>query len=147
MLYFQPSFPLLEIAPMRTFQVLDQVTLNSQTGTLVIAAQNGFPSQLAIQREGDYLAMSVSFGPIEIALRPRFQEVVRTLTHLRPLDGLQTSRQVGTVEAYLAVGLHSDGRLLLRPTLVQDATGHFTFNLELTSDARTELYQWLGINS
>jgi GAF domain-containing protein len=145
MLYSRYLFPLLETAPMRTFQVLDRTTHNPDTGTLLITAQNG--SQLAMQREGDYLAMSVSFGPIEIALRPRFQEVVRTLAHLRPLDGLQTSRQVGTVEAYLAVGLHSDGRLFMRPTLVQDATGHFSFNLELTSEARTELFKWLGIGS
>ncbi len=130
---------------MRTFQVLDHFTHNPQTGTLHITTQNGSPSQLAFQREGDYLALSVSYGPVEIALRPRFQEVVRTLTHLRPLDGLQTSRQVGTAEAYLAAGLHSDGRLILRPTIVQDATGHLSFNLELTSETRTALYEWLGI--
>jgi hypothetical protein len=130
---------------MRTFQVLDQVIRNDQA--FLITTQNGLPSQLAMQREGDYLAMSVSFGPVEIALRPRWQDVIRTLQHLRALDGLQTSRQIGTVEAYLAVGLHSDGRLILRPTIVQDATGHLSFNLELTSDTREALYQWLGINS
>jgi hypothetical protein len=134
---------------MRSFQTLDQVTIQPETNSFLLTAspQMGITAQLAMQREGDYLAMSVSFGPVEIALRPRFQEVVRTFTHLRPLDGLQTSRQVGTAEAYLAVGLHGDGTLILRPTLVQDATGHLTFNLGLTSDARAALYHWLGINS
>jgi hypothetical protein len=58
---------------------------------------------------------------------------------------LQTTRQAGTGEAYIALGLQTDGKLLMRPTLVADATGHMCFNLTLTDEARKALCDWLGV--
>ena len=43
------------------------------------------------------------------------------------------------------MGLQVDGKLLLRPTLVADATGHMCFNLTLTDEARKILFDWLGV--
>jgi hypothetical protein len=43
------------------------------------------------------------------------------------------------------MGISPDGALMLRPTIVADATGHFSLNLVLTPDARQRLYTWLKI--
>ena len=132
---------------MRNFQTLDTVTVDASTGIITLDAQQGTDIHpvLALRREGDYVAVSASYGPLEIALRPRFQELSWTLGRLQPTDGLQTSLQVGTVQAYLAVGLRSDGTLLVRPTIVGDATGHIHLNLALTPDARKKLFDWLEV--
>ena len=57
------------------------------------------------------MAISASYGPMEIALRPRYEDLTRLLARLQPVEGLQTTRQVGTSQAYLATGLRSDGTL------------------------------------
>jgi hypothetical protein len=64
---------------------------------------------------------------------------------LTPIDGLSTTRQVGTGQAYLAMGLSPDNNLLLRPTIVADATGHLSLNLEITQKVRQTLYDWLKV--
>jgi hypothetical protein len=65
---------------------------------------------------------------------------------LSPVAGLQTTRQVGTGQAYLSLGLQSDGSLLIRPTIVADATGHLGVNLVLTDAVRQALYDWLPVD-
>jgi hypothetical protein len=129
---------------MRTFQTLDHVDVDTGTGVIHLydAGEN---THLSLRREGDYVAISASHGPIEIALRPRFQELVRALTTMQPVEGLQTTRQIGTVQSYLSIGLRSDGALNVRPTLVADASGYLCLNLELASEARQKLFEWLGI--
>lgn len=130
---------------MRNFELLDTVTVDETSGviTFTLQAQNAAQPVLAMRREGGYIALSASYGVFEIALRPRFQELSRVLARLQPVDGLQTTRQVGTAQAYLSVGLKADGVLLLRPTIVADATGHLGFNLALTDAARKTLFAWL----
>ncbi|MBL8119127.1 MAG: hypothetical protein J0L63_05870 [Anaerolineae bacterium] len=132
---------------MRNFELLDTVKLDDSSGliTFTIQAQTTGQPVVAMRREGGYIALSASYGPFEIALRPRFQELSRTLSRLQPVEGLQTTRQVGTAQAYLSVGLKSDGVLLLRPTIVADATGHIAFNLALTDSARKALFDWLPV--
>jgi hypothetical protein len=98
-----------------------------------------------MRREGDYITISASYGVLEIALRPRYHELTRVLSRLQPVEGLQTTRQVGTGQAFLALGLKPDGTLLMRPTLVADATGHMSFNLALSDPVRQALYTWLPI--
>lgn len=130
---------------MRTFQTLDQFDLDPQTGIAHVtcgAAQEANP-QLALRQEGDYVVLSASYGALEIGLRLRYNELERTLKHLHPVDGLQTSHQVGTNESFLSLGADSSGSLLLRPTLVGDAAGHISFNLQLTPDAAQALKTWL----
>lgn len=130
---------------MRNFQLLDLVTLDNHTGSIQFTTEEPLIAKpiVTVQREGGYVAFSASYGPFEIALRPRFQELSRVLGRLQPVEGLQTTRQVGTGQAYLAVGLKPDGILLLRPTVVGDATGHLGFNLSLSSAARQAFFDWL----
>jgi hypothetical protein len=102
---------------------------------------------VSMRREGDYITIAASYGLLEIALRPRYHELTRVLSRLQPVEGLQTTRQVGTGQAYLALGLKPDGTLLMRPTLVADATGHMTFNLTLTDEVRKALFAWMPIET
>jgi hypothetical protein len=134
---------------MRNFELLDKVSVDADSGVITLTTQNdnsGNPV-VALRREGGYIALSASYGPLEIALRPRFQELSRVLARLQPVEGLQTTRQVGTGQAYLAVGLKPDGVLLLRPTIVADATGHMGFNLALSDAVRKTLYDWLPVGA
>ncbi len=130
---------------MRNFQLLDVVTFDNHAGSIQFTTEESLIAKpvVTIQREGGYIAFSASYGPFEIALRPRFQELARVLGRLHPVEGLQTTRHVGTAQAYLAVGLKPDGILLLRPTVVGDATGHLGFNLALNSSARQAFFEWL----
>lgn len=132
---------------MRNFHTLDTPVLDSEAGLLSFhsSVEAPFRPQLTLRKEGTYVALSVSHGPIEIALRPRADELRRVLGRLYPVEGLQTTRQAGTGEAYIALGLQTDGKLLLRPTLVADATGHMCFNLTLTDESRKALCDWLGV--
>jgi hypothetical protein len=134
---------------MRHFEILDRVTFDSESGVMTLGtqAETAEHSQLALRREGAYVAISARYGPLEIALRPHYDELVRLLARLQPVEGLQTTRQVGTSQAYLAIGLRSDRTLVLRPTIVADATGYFAFNLALTPHIRQALYEWLNVEA
>jgi hypothetical protein len=130
---------------MRQFQILDQIAIDAGSGVMTLTAESAEHAQLAMRREGAYVAISASYGPMEIALRPRYEDFVRLLARLQPVEGLQTTRQVGTSQAYLAIGLRSDGALIIRPTIVADATGYLTLNVALTSNIRRAFYEWLGV--
>ena len=129
---------------MRTYQVLNQADIDTSTGIILLHDENKH-AQLALSREGEYVAISASHGPLEIALRPRLQELARALKALHPVEGLQTTRQIGTAQSVLFIGLRMDGSLIMRPTIVADASGFLCINLELTSSARQKLFEWLGI--
>jgi hypothetical protein len=47
----------------------------------------------------------------------------------------------------LAIGLSPAGELVLRPTIVSDATGYIAFNLRITGNTRAKLFTWLGVGS
>lgn len=132
---------------MRYFQTLDKITVDPDTGVMILAVSDDTQHQptIAMRREGTYIAISASYGPLEIALRPRVDELARLLGRLQPVDGLQTTRQVGTAQAYLAIGLRRDGTLVIRPTIAADATGHFTINLALTPNIRRAFFEWLPV--
>ncbi len=132
---------------MRNFQLLDTMSEDKTSGIITFTTTYDATARptLAMRREGGYIAISASYGPFEIALRPRFQELSRVLARLQPVEGLQTTRQIGTGQAYLAVGLRADGMLLLRPTIVADATGHIGFNLILNQESRSALFEWLPV--
>lgn len=132
---------------MRYFQVLDHIAIDADSGVMLLTAEAAEHAQLAMRREGAYVAISASDGPMEIALRPRYEDLARLLARLQPVEGLQTTRQVGTSQAYLAIGLRSDGALIMRPTIVADATGYFTLNLALTANIRRAFYAWLGVET
>jgi hypothetical protein len=133
----------------RNFQVLDgcKVDPTSDSIELFSSTEDDDKPRLAMRREGAYVTISASYGPLEIALRPRHEDLVRTLARLTAVDGLHTTRQVGTAQAYLAIGLTSGDHLLLRPTIVADAAGHLCLNVEITSQARESLYNWLQVTS
>jgi hypothetical protein len=133
---------------MRNFQTLDRYHIDNSTGiiTLSVEAASETQPRVAMRREGSYVAISASYGPLEIAMRPRFSEFGHALLRLRPVQGLQTTRQVGTGQAYLAVGLLENGSLVMRPTIVADATGHLCFNLLLTDSVRQAVYDWLPVS-
>ncbi|MBZ0297248.1 MAG: hypothetical protein K8L99_32110 [Anaerolineae bacterium] len=133
---------------MRQFQTLDKIQVDPESGVMSLSAE-GHPNSpmISMRREGAYIAISASFGPLEIALRPRFEELERLLGRLKPVQGLQTTRQVGTSQAYLAMGLQGDGSLILRPTIAADATGHLSINLLLTPSTCKALYDWLPVQA
>jgi hypothetical protein len=128
---------------MRTFELLDTFSLDEKSGLVTISANHPEATTITLKREGLYVVISISYGPFEIGMRPRAQELGRVLARLTPVEGLNTTRQIGTGQAYLAVGLKPDGTLLMRPTIVADASGYMTFNLSIASDARKSLYEWL----
>ncbi len=134
---------------MRHFVTLDRVEFLEDSGVITLATTDETDSELrprlSLRREGGYLAISVSSGPLEMALRPRYDEVSHVLESLRAVSGLQTTRQVGTGQAYIGFGIHENGTLVVRPTIVADATGLMCFNLLVADGARRELYQWLSV--
>ncbi len=132
---------------MRQYVTLSQVTHDSQNGTLIFDMDESSENapRLALKTEGDYIAISASYGPMEIALRPRLDELKWTLSHIQAIDGLQTSRQIGSSQSYLALGLRKDGALIVRPTILTDATGYFTFNFQLASEMRAAFFEWLHV--
>jgi hypothetical protein len=132
---------------MRNFQTLDSCRLDTASDSIEIysSVQEHNQPRLALHREGIYVTISASYGPLEIALRPRYEDLVRTLSRLTAVEGLHTTREVGTGQSYLAIGLTSDESLLLRPTIVSDATGRFSINLKVTNDARKQLWDWLKV--
>lgn len=134
---------------MRHFEMLDRITIDSESGVMTLGTYSDTAEhpQLSMRREGAYVAISARYGPLEIALRPRYEELVRLLARLQPVEGLQTTRQVGTSQAYLAIGLRSDQTLVLRPTIVADATGYFAFNLALMPHIRQAFYEWLDVRA
>lgn len=132
---------------MRHFQTLDKITVDSESGVLYLSTHKeseNFP-RVGMRREGAYVAISASYGPLEIALRPRTEDLVNLLSRLQPVEGLQTTRQVGTSQAYLAIGLRSDGALVMRPTIVADATGLFAYNLVVTPPIAKAFLEWLPV--
>lgn len=131
---------------MRHYQILDTVSIEDESGLFTVEAAGAtVAAQIALRREGAYVAISATYGPLEIALRPRYDALTRTLARLRPIGGLQTSRELGSTQAYISVGLKGDGALIMRPTIVGDASGHIGLNFTLTDEARQKLYTWLEV--
>lgn len=131
---------------MRNLQTLDQAEVDSGTGVITFcSAENSSVNPIvAMRREGEYVAISASYGALELALRPKIQELTRTISHLQANDGLSTTRQVGNGNCFLGLGARTDGALVLRPTIVGDASGYFCLNLLLGAEAATVLRNWLG---
>jgi hypothetical protein len=134
---------------MRQFRTLFKVDVEEESGVMYIVGEKGthdYPSMM-VSREGEYVPISVSYGPIELALRLRHEDLARTLNRLQPVDGLQTTRQVGSTSAYLGLGLRHDGTLLMRPTVIADARGYLAVNLALPSEVKDQMMQWIGIEA
>jgi hypothetical protein len=134
---------------MRYYQKLDRVSRDETDDTLLIECSEGdhcLP-KLWFGREGMYVSISASYGPLEISLRPRQRDLVSGLAQLRPTERLSVMRMVGTGQAHIELGLATDGELLLRTTIVADATGHIAMNMILSAEARAQLFAWLGIEN
>jgi len=133
---------------MRNYQNLDQVITEDDTGIIYLSKADeagGMHPRISLRREGGYVAISASYGPLEVAMRLRYEDLIRLLSRLRPVEGLQTTRQIGTGQAYISLGLQQNGDLVMRPTIVGDATGHMCLNLILTDGTRDALYNWLNV--
>lgn len=128
----------------RTFAVLDQSSLEAGILTLRGAEAGVLTPEISLKREGAYLVIGAGVGFVEVALRLNFDEARQAMAHLQPNDGLTTSRQVGSGDAYLGVGLRSDGTMILRPIIVGDATGHLRMNFHLSSATRATLAEWIA---
>ena len=128
---------------MRFYQRLDRVSRDETDDTLLIECSDGVP-KLWFGREGMYVSISASYGPLEISLRPRQRDLVSGLAQLRPTARLSVMRMVGTGQAHIELGLATNGELLLRTTIVADATGHVAMNMILSSEVRAQLFAWLG---
>lgn len=135
---------ILKGVSVRDYQFLDTIT--EEGGRLLLTNREGGASHsvLALAQEGDKIVISASIGALDLALRLRLEELKRQLNSMRPVPGLSTTRQVGTVQAFMGLGLLEDNRLVLRPTLLVDATGKLSFNL-LTSEAcYRRLLEWIN---
>ncbi|MBP8973675.1 MAG: hypothetical protein KBH93_07340 [Anaerolineae bacterium] len=132
---------------MRFYQRLDHVCRDQSDGTLLITGAQGpeCAPALWIGREGVYVNVSATCGPLEIALRPRQRDLQVSLAQLWPTERLSAMRMVGTGQATLELGLSNEGELLFRMTIVADATGHLAMNLVLTSEVRQALFAWLDV--
>ena len=133
---------------MRNYQVLDVATLEPD-GVLSLTTSEENPDRpiLSMSREGAFVSLSASFGPLEIALRLRFEDLRRRLERLLPVHGLATTRQVGTANSFVALGVTDDERLVMRPTIVSDASGKMTFNLVTSSPVYQQILEWLDEKS
>jgi hypothetical protein len=131
---------------MRNYQVLD-VAQVADKNILRLSHDEDKPENpsLSMSREGAFVSISISFGPLEIALRLRHNELTRHLSRLHPVPGLATTRQTGGANAYISLGLTQDDKLVLRPTLVTDASGHIVFNLVCTPDVKQKIFDWLEV--
>ncbi|MBK8022155.1 MAG: hypothetical protein IPK19_12180 [Chloroflexi bacterium] len=129
----------------RTFALLDDVSVDTSTGILTMRgeAHDNFAPEISMRREGAQIVIAAGTGVIEVALRLRYDELRQALHTLQPNDGLTTSRQVGTGQAYLGIGLKTDESLVLRPVIVGDATGHLRLNFRLNATVRARFAQWI----
>ncbi|MBZ0305695.1 MAG: hypothetical protein K8I82_06470 [Anaerolineae bacterium] len=129
---------------MRDYQFLD--TMSEEEGRLQFTNREGGANHsiLALAQEGDKVAISASLGALEVALRLRLAEFRRQFNALKHVPGLSITRQVGTVEAFMGLGVVEDNRLALRPTLLVDATGRLSFNLLLSDACYQRLAEWLN---
>lgn len=132
---------------MRTYQSLDAVQQNGEVLQLNSTDPEMTHATMALAREGQRVVISVNIGPLELALRLRFDDLQRQVASLKPVAGLATTRQVGSGQAYIGLGLTEDNRLVMRPTLVGDATGKITFNLIAAKAVFDELCEWLDCAS
>lgn len=131
---------------MRNYQVLDVAQVGDKDILRLTNAEDKPENpSLSMSREGAFVSISVSFGPLEIALRPRYDELARHLSRLHPVPGLATTRQTGGANAYISLGLTQDSKLVLRPTLVTDASGLIVFNLVCTPDVKDKIFDWLEV--
>ncbi len=66
---------------MRHFQTLGTVSHDAANDTLLISDGSGDPCALTLWfgREGMYLSVAAGYGPLEIALRPRYRDVATSL--------------------------------------------------------------------
>lgn len=132
---------------MRHYQRLDTITYNDANDTILVSSGppvEGKPT-LWLGREGLYFSVSAGYGPLEVALRPRAQDLITCLSQLRPTERVAATRLVGTGQAQLELGLTIEGELLIRTAIVADATGYFAINMLLAKNAAAELLQWLGV--
>jgi hypothetical protein len=134
---------------MRHYQRLDDVHYDESSDTLTFTCkqEHGCASDLWFGREGMYLSISAQHGPLEIALRPRLRDLTSSLADLKPTEHLGVMRMVGTGQAHVELGLSTNGELLIRTSIIADATGHFAMNTILSSEARERLFEWLGITN
>lgn len=128
---------------MRDYQFLD--TISEEEGRLQFTNREGGANHsiLALAQEGDKVVISASLGALEVALRLRLEELKRQFNGLKHVPGLSITRQVGTVEAFMGMGLVEGSQLVLRPTLLVDATGRLSFNLLLSEPCYQRLLEWL----
>lgn len=129
----------------QTFALLDDVRVDEESGIITLKGDGSaaFMPEISMRREGAYIVIAAGTGVIEVALRLHYDELRRSLSMLQPNDGLTTTRQIGTGQAYLGIGLKMDGTLVLRPVIVGDATGHLRLNFKLASATREALLKWI----
>lgn len=128
---------------MRDYQFLDTIT--EEEGRLQLTNREGGTNNgaLTLAQEGDKIVISAAMGALEIALRLRLEELKRQIAGLKHIPGLTTSRQIGTTQAFIWLGLTDSNQLVLRPTLLVDATGKLTINLLTSEGCYQRLLQWL----
>lgn len=130
---------------MRNYQILDSSTIDQDNVLLLSPAEdNPEKPTLSMSHEGAFISLSASFGPLEIALRIRQNDLRRRLEQLYPVPGLATTHQIGSVNSYIAIGLTKDSRLVMRPTVVADASGRVTFNLVTIPALYETIVKWVG---
>ncbi len=127
---------------MRHYRQLTVVEMAPENG-LSASSEGDFGAGMLLRREGDYIAISFYSGAVELLLRLKANELIRTLDHLHPTDQASSARSVGTSHTALWLTLRLDGTLVMRPSLTTDAAGSISLNFELTAPVRSALDTWL----
>ncbi len=132
----------------RQFALLESFDLDTDSSVLTLRGgiSDPFAPEISLRREGVYLLIAGAFGVVEIALRLHYDEVYRALHVLHVNDGLTTTRQIGTGQAYLGIGLKTDDTLTVQLVIVGDATGHLRMNFQITPALRIPFMQWIEDN-
>lgn len=130
---------------MRNYETLDTITENDGQLQLTHRESGAVHGALMLAQEGDKIVISASVGVVELALRLRLDEFKRQVAGLKHVPGLTTTRQVGTVQAFIWLGLTENNELVLRPTLLVDATGKLTFNMIASEACYQRLVEWLNV--
>ncbi len=127
---------------MRSYRKITAVEVLPE-GDLSASSEDDFGAGMLIRREGEYVALSFYSGAVELLLRLKAGDLLRVLDHLLPSDQERSARSVGTSHTALWLTLHSDGTLVIRPTLTTDAAGSISLNFELADPVRGALIRWL----
>jgi|GEM_PF-4715843 hypothetical protein len=127
---------------MRQYRQLTTITPGPE-GSISATADDEFGAGVLVRREADMIALSFYSGAVEIMLRLKAADLMRTLTHLHTSDSASGTRTVGTAASALTLLLRPNGTLVISPRLTLDHAGALALNFEMSGPAYQALIAWI----